>query len=519
MQGRIAQLVFIIGFVAGWLNVFSQTCPINPAKNKIEFSHHLADVHTKLYQLQHGRDSNFVVVHIGDSHIQLDHFSGAIRSNMHRVFGDCGEGILFPYSTCKSFGPRNLESKAIGKWVCNTVCNNTLCDELGVTGYTLRTTDPASMLSFKYLTPGMMLDTPIVEPKSIRTVTIWHGSGDWPLEVDCQGCTMEVKTDNRFTPKGLSTTTVYNYVAGEELRLRIKPGADSSGQFRFHGISFDLPKPPGVQYHHCGVVGAQFPYFVKNAKLAIGQLTALKPDLVVFSYGSNESYMPNFDATQYTLGIEQVMKSLRQEVPGVNFLITTAPDTRAGNRNPPHTKAINDHLRKLAERAGAALWDLHAVMGGDNSIRYWVAHQLARTDKLHFTRAGYKLQGDLFALAFMESYNRQWEEKDLPTDPLIQEIALQVKQYGLVGPYAGEAEHYLTPDQRQKIVDSAKPESKKPLEPFKARTVFHEVAKGETLYSIARRYEETVEQIRLWNGMDEAAILKAGSRIVVKRVE
>jgi LysM repeat protein len=500
--------------------IFAQSCPINPAKNRIEFAHNLIDVHSKLYHLEHGTDSNFVVVHIGDSHIQLDHFTGAIRANMHKVFGDCGEGVLFPYSACKSFGPRNLESKAVGKWICNTVCNNTLCDELGVTGYTLRTTDPSATLSFKYLTPGMMLDTPIVEPKSIRTVTVWHGNGDFPLAVDCKDCgAMKLWTDPKPAANGLRTTKITNYIAGQELKLKLKPGADSTGQFRFHGISFDVPQSPGIQYHHCGVVGAQFPYFVKNAKLAIAQLVALKPDLIVFSYGSNESYMPNFDAVQYAAGIESVMKTLRQEIKGLNFVFTTTPDTRAGNKTPPHTKAINQNLRKLAERAGAALWDLNAIMGGDNSVRYWVAHQLARTDKLHFTRAGYKLMGDLFALAFLESYNRQWDEKDLPTDSIIKEIATVVTTHGLNAPYAAAADQYLTPEQQRKIKGIPDPPVKKPLEPFKTKTVFHEVAKGETLYSIAKKYGETVEQIRKFNGMTEASVLKSGTRIVVKRVE
>ncbi len=39
------------------------------------------------------------------------------------------------------------------------------------------------------------------------------------------------------------------------------------------------------------------------------------------------------------------------------------------------------------------------------------------------------------------------------------------------------------------------------------------------LFSIAKRYEETVEQILIYNKMGEEAVLKAGQRIVVKRVE
>ncbi|MFN8397518.1 MAG: LysM domain-containing protein [Bacteroidia bacterium] len=127
--------------------------------------------------------------------------------------------------------------------------------------------------------------------------------------------------------------------------------------------------------------------------------------------------------------------------------------------------------------------------------------------------------GDLFALAFLESYNRQWEEKALPTDMIVEQIDTVVLKYGLAGPYTAEASRYLTEEQHHAVVHSHDPPQKKPVEPFKSKTIFHEVAKGETLYSIAKRYEEKVEQIRAWNGMTEASVLKAGTRIVVKRVE
>ncbi|MFN8397519.1 MAG: hypothetical protein U0176_23055 [Bacteroidia bacterium] len=58
-------------------------------------------------------------------------------------------------------------------------------------------------------------------------------------------------------------------------------------------------------------------------------------------------------------------------VPTVNFLFTTTPDTRAGNKTHriprPSTKASGS----LAEREQGRSWDLFTIMGGDNSARYW----------------------------------------------------------------------------------------------------------------------------------------------------
>ena len=88
---------------------------------------------------------------------------------------------------------------------------------------------------------------------------------------------------------------------------------------------------------------------------------------------------------------------------------------------------------------------------------------------------------------------------------------------GMHASYAGDAEVYMTPAQRDAMTE--KPIPKKAPEPFKTRSIFHVVATGETFYSISKKYDESVEQIKAYNKMGEDAVLKAGQRIVVKRVE
>jgi LysM repeat protein len=507
---------WLIGFL-GFVQVMSaQTakCPIQPSKNRIEYAENLKEVHAKLFRIQNHLDSTFVVVHIGDSHIQLDHFSGAIRSHLQQAYGDCGEGVLFPYSACKSFGPRHLESKMVGNWVCNTILNNKAPDGLGVTGYVMRTQDAEAQMSFKYLLDSAVAAALPAGAVSRKTVTIWHGKNDYPLALDCGECGTEIHRENSSNTRNICCTKIYNYPAQTELKLRFNATAPG-GQFEFHGISFDTPKPAGIQYHHCGVVGAQFVHFIRNAPLAISQLAELKPDLIMFSFGSNDGYM-GFNASQFDIGIQNLLQAIRTELPKVNFLFMTPPDTRAGGKTPPSTQLINAHLRKLSAENRAAFWDLFTIMGGDNSVLYWLQHKLARTDKLHFTRAGYVLMGDLFALAFMDSYNHNYDHGP-STESLVQQIASEAAAYGIRPPFAGDAEVYMTPEARAYATHSSTP--KKPVEPFKSRSIFHVVERGETFFSIAKKYEETIDQIKAYNKMGEDAVLKYGQRIVVKRVE
>ena len=97
---------------------------IDTTKNQIEGAEFLAGPMSLLIAAKTDSSSKFVVAHFGDSHIQGDYFSGAIRNNLQAEFGNDGEGILFPYSLCKSFGPKSLTSTSTGSWTWATLLKN-----------------------------------------------------------------------------------------------------------------------------------------------------------------------------------------------------------------------------------------------------------------------------------------------------------------------------------------------------------------------------------------------------------
>jgi hypothetical protein len=72
---------------------------------------------------------------------------------------------------------------------------------------------------------------------------------------------------------------------------------------------------------------------------------------------------------------------------------------------------------KLAKKYHCAVWDLHTIMGGLNSIVYWNLLGLAKKDKIHFTNQGYVLLGDLFFNAFLKAYDNFIESKNSETIP------------------------------------------------------------------------------------------------------
>ncbi|MFN3640207.1 MAG: peptidoglycan-binding protein, partial [Flavobacterium sp.] len=62
----------------------------------------------KLDQLSNSSTQKVSIVHIGDSHIQADIFSGRMRKLFQNTFGHAGRGLVFPHNLAKSNGASDI---------------------------------------------------------------------------------------------------------------------------------------------------------------------------------------------------------------------------------------------------------------------------------------------------------------------------------------------------------------------------------------------------------------------------
>lgn len=455
--------------------------PIDITRNVLHGTEHLSSTFLRLSELGGDRTKKFVVVHFGDSHIQGDHFSGMIRRNFQGAFGNGGEGILFPYSLCKSFGPKTLTSTSTGTWTWSTVLKNPGNENVGITGYTLITQDTNATVSFSFSSDETVA--------TIFDAEIWYGGTNVNLTTTTSGMKIELDTTNFGT--GLRRAVIRNYSRGQKLTLRFKRKS-KQGNFsaNFYGIAFRDTSNGGLQYNRCGVVGATFLQLIAQEEFTVRHLKAMQPDLILFSYGSNESYNAGIDMKKYSATVDEFISGLREEFPETGIVITSPPDTRSGGRFPVNTQAITDSFRVICERRKCTFWDMHAVMGGDASVYFWLNNGLARKDKLHFTKSGYELQGNLFSAAFLESYSATYNEGNLIqrdiVDFAIEEQLAKLKPVGAGVPAA-------------------------------ANEKTHTVVKGETLSIIARNNNVTVDQLCDWNNIKKTDVLKIGQKIVIRK--
>ena len=341
-------------------------------------------------------DTLFTIIHIGDSHIQGDYFSGEIRRQLQNYFGNAGQGILFPYALAKSYGPRGTVVKPIGVWTGVKTMTGGLKLPLGLIGYGATTVTPASSLQIEF-------NEKFNEPQ-FQKINIWHSA-------DSLSYTPSLSqpfqwTGSQFYPSGWGISAYQTPLPTNQFQLTLSKITPGQNHFGFYGFELIPNQRRGIVYHHCGVVGAQFTHLIDKAPWTIEQLQHLKPDIIIFSFGTNEAYNGKLDTLAYVLQVQEFLKKLSLACPQTAIILTTAPDTRSRNRIPPMQRPVNNQLKTLAAREKLTVYDLNAAMGGWGSLHTWYKNQLTISDKLHFNAAGYALQGQLLTLSFMQAYNK-----------------------------------------------------------------------------------------------------------------
>jgi lysophospholipase L1-like esterase len=169
-----------------------------------------------------------------------------------------------------------------------------------------------------------------------------------------------------------------------------------------------------VSYVDMGVNGATCITFTHPER--VEQIAALRPELLILSFGTNESYNRRYNAAAHYRQIDELVNLLRQAMPDVPILLTTPPGSydrfrRRGRRTRyavnPRVQAAADVIRRYAGDHQLAVWDMFAAVGGDKrACVNWTDAKLMRPDHVHFLPEGYALQGDLLYEAFIKAYNR-----------------------------------------------------------------------------------------------------------------
>ena len=439
--------------------------------------------------LKKGSDSIFTIVHFGDSHIQGDYFSGEIRKILQGKFGDAGQGIFFPYSLSKSWGPKGLQSSSVGSWTFSHILKPDLSHKVGFAGYEISSLAKDGELNFQF--SDNFIHTPS------NRLKIWYGMNS---------NSRDFHLNDKFTLgqdiKFKGGWGIRNYSSKEEIRgfqLSLTGNNTSNDPFSFYGFELVKPSPRGISYHHCGVVGAQFTHLINNADLVLEQLAYLAPDILIFSFGTNEAY-GNTDTSKYFNSISSFISTLDKLLPNTAIILTTAPDTRSQGNIPPNQKNVNNQFLKLANNQDVSVFDLNKAMGGWGSLYNWYKSKLTLDDKLHFNAAGYALQGKMFSLSLLDAYNTKYIDSPIDVSQIKSEILKVIVPVLTNSPI--KSDEIKKPIPKKPVVKSGK-------------TKVHVVKKGETISKIAQKYHVSTQKLLKLNKMTTKSKIKVGQKIKI----
>ncbi|MES2689320.1 MAG: GDSL-type esterase/lipase family protein [Bacteroidota bacterium] len=338
------------------------------------------------------QETVFKVVHIGDSHIQADWFSGRLRDLLQQHYGNAGKGLIFPYRQIKTNPPNtfstfsNVPFQSAKMVRCRSACN------VGIAAYDA------------YMQRGNSLAVSLKRDTSMQFVSALYHTEENDHAVI-------FNSDNDTANYTIQRTGDYVIASYKKqvpptFSLQVKSAVTLNGIIASNGR-------PGVLYYTIGANGATFSNY-NNAALFFKQLSSLQADLVIVSLGTNES-VSDMPADTFYNYINTFYMNLAASCGHTNFMFTIPADnyrrrvstTRKKVKgkwrkkrvvsyvNNTKVEEIRNTMVAFCNDKNVMYWDLYAAMGGKGSMKSWVHTGYAAKDHIHFSKAGYELQGEL----------------------------------------------------------------------------------------------------------------------------
>lgn len=466
---------------------------INYFDNYIEWKD--ASVANQLFErLSNTQNRKFTVLHIGDSHIQSDFFSGFVRNNLIDAFGNGGRGMVFPYQAAKTHSAFNFRNKRIGEWeFTRNVLNDNLF-EIGLSGATVHTKDTAAGFKLWFPIEDLNSCNKLVKiyykksAKSFDLVVKSKNSGEYHI---IKGDTLSDKPYTAVLLNNLPDTLEITFTRRDSLQTF----------FECYGVSFENPEDKGVIYHSVGINGAAFKDVIAQ-KLFPSQISDLSPDLVIIDLGTND-LLGKVDMNKVEYELKTFISIIKKNSPNSIVLVSTPQDFFKRRKHIPLSKDYASLARKVAFENNCLFYDFYKVSGGFMMMNKWKKKNLAKKDRIHLTGEGYMYKGVLFLNALLNSgmYHAENIGKELVVNKKIKESTLAnfIKN-----------QNFITYNEKI-FYEKHKIDTVTVI----ANSKNYRVRKGDNLGSIAAYHGISIDDIKEWNAMRNDKIYE-GQILTVK---
>ena len=373
---------------------------VDYSKTIITNAEHLKPFFEKLYKLKQEKKGTLSILHLGDSHVQGGYNTQQLRTNFQLEFGNAGRGFVMPARVAGTNEPYSYKTESTSKWESKRMVFPDQPLPIGLGGITIRTEDEKATLSltvFNYtnLNYGFNRVTTffLKEPRS------YHLSIEDTLHQQL-AYVGNFSASNFIHSASVNLPTVYN-----KLNFNALKSIQTQNRFTLFGFNLENGQP-GILYHSMGVNGAKYKHYL-STDFYLEQAATLKPDLIVIALGTNEALDHPYSDPKFSEQVKTLIQQLKRYNPSATFVISTHPDSyKKKTKRNPGVATIHEKLLDAVAENNVACFDLYEAAGGKHAADKWQEAGLLRDDGVHFTRAGYELQGNMFYLALIKAYNQ-----------------------------------------------------------------------------------------------------------------
>lgn len=436
-------------------------------------------------KLANANSKKVSVLHIGDSHLQADFYTGYVREHIQEVFGYGGRGFIFPYACVGTHSTYDYRTWRYGSWDGARNVKNPNFMDIGITGAVARTNDDKAGFKFGFKEGILKSDFTVMKIYCKKS----EQSFNLKLKLNNYDDTIYLKTNVR---PNQSYIRIDLPVVADTFEIFVDKTDSLQNFFECYGMMIESCKDKGVVYNSVGINGAGYSHLLTQT-LFDKQIEELKPDLVVIDLGANDFYGYRFNDGEMGNNLTQLIKKVKTASPQTSVLISCSQDIYYRRRkNIYATYPFSKLIQTTGKKEDAAWYDYFAVSGGRYSMLKWRRYNLAKRDKVHLTTAGYNVKGDLYLNAMLNSYMLYLKER--PENLLVANGGLQTE----ISDSLFIAKDALTDIEN----DSTK------------RKIIYKVRRGEYISLIANRHKVDKDDLMDWNGL-EKQYLYIGQKLII----
>ena len=311
-------------------------------------------------KLSDAENSKVRVLHIGDSHVQADYYTGTLRNTLQSIFGYGGRGFVFPYKSAGTHSAYDYITQSSGKWeYCRNVCREPNFD-MGISGASVHTTDTNASFALLFRRTYQSIHPDFTKLRiycktdtSSFGIALRLGNDTIPIQIPV------------FSQPNLGYIDLILPRASDTLSVSFYRTDTIQNSFECYGLDIESAGDNGILYSSVGINGAGYVSILKQ-KLFEPELIAYKPDLVVIDVGANDFYPFKYNEVELEAHLSRIIAIIRRAAPSSSILLTNSHDLWKRKKNVPWCRNFSEFTRTMAKKVPVCI--LRLLSGQRRSV-------------------------------------------------------------------------------------------------------------------------------------------------------